>query len=202
MANSRQIFAANLNTTTNSCFSVALLGSPLPVNATNALDATFTDCGWMGNDGFVVNPKRTIKRHQAFGGQTVKTTQTDYQESLTATFYESSPIVFQTLWGTANATAGSVGAPGHRTQTIIHSANMLPRISIVITTIDAGGSASGLQVTRRLVFQEAEVVELKQMVYATTELVKYTITADCYQPINGTQAVLEYIDEPQILAGS
>src|ERR1700758_469629 len=167
MANSRVIFAANLNTTTNACFSVAPLGSPLPVNATNALDVTFVDCGWMGNDGFVVNPKRTIKRHQAFGGQTVKTTQTDYMETLTATFYESSPIVFQTLWGTSNATTGTLS--GHRTQTIIHSANVLPRISIVITTIDAGGSASGNATTRRLVFQEAEVTELKQMVYATTE---------------------------------
>jgi hypothetical protein len=202
MANSRQIFAANLNTTTNSCFSVAPLGSPLPVNATNALDATFTDCGWMGNDGFVINPKRTIKRHMAFGGQTVKTTQTDYQESITATFYESSPIVFQTLWGVLNATTAPTGAPSHRTQTIIHNCAMLPRATFVITTIDAGGSGSGLQTTRRLVAQEGEILELKQMTYATTELVKYTVTIDCYQPINGTQAVLEYIDEPQIAYGS
>src|ERR1700752_3358408 len=166
MANSRQIFAANLNTTTNACFSVAPLGSPIPVNATDALDPSYTDCGWMGNDGFVVNPKRTIKRHMAFGGQTVKTTQTDYQESLTATFYESSPIVFQTIWGALNATTAPAGSPSHRTQTVIHNCAMLPRAIFVITVVDLGGSSSGLGTTRRGVFQEGEIVELKQMTYA------------------------------------
>lgn len=200
MANSRQIFAANLNTTTNGCFSVASLGTPLPVNATNALDPGFTDCGWMGVDGFKVSPKRTIKRHQAFGGQTVKTTQTDFLETVKATFYESSPIVFQTLWGASNATAGSLS--GHRTQTIIHNCAVLPRMSFVITTVDAGSSTSGLGATRRLVIQEGEITELADLTYATSDILRYQITIDCYQPINGTQAVLEYIDEPQILAGS
>lgn len=193
MAKSNLIWAPNLNTTTNSCFSVAPLGSPLPVNATNALDPSFTDCGWMGDDGFHLAPKRTVKRHKAFGGDTVKTTQTDYQESLKATFYESSPIVFQTLWGASNVTVGSLA--GHRTQTIIHNSAPLVRQVFVVTTID------GVK-TRRLVIQEGEMVELADMVYVNHDLLKYTITVDAYKPSNGTQAVLEYIDEPDVNAGS
>src|SRR5271166_13863 len=200
MANSRQIFAANLNTTTNSCFSVAPLGSPPPVNATNALDPTFTDLGWCGVDRFKVSPKRTIKRHQAFGGQTVKTTQTDFLETVKATLYESSPAVFTALWGAGNATVSSLS--GHRTQSIIHNCAVLPRMSWVITTVDAGSSSTGNAATRRLVVQEGEITELADLTYATSDILRYMITIDCYQPINGTQAVLEYIDEPQILAGS
>jgi hypothetical protein len=202
MANSHQIFAANLNTTTNSCFSVAALGSPLPVNAVNTLDATFTDVGWVGSDGFKLSPKRTIKRHQAFGGQTVKTVQTDYMETAKVTFYESSPIVFTTLWGPGNATTASAGAPAHRSQTIIHNCLALPRQSFVFTSVDAGSTGSGLPTTRRVVIQEGEIVELADLTYATTDIVRYTITIDCYQPLNGTQAVLEYIDEPYIAFGS
>ena len=57
--------------------------------------------------------------------------------------------------------------------------------------------------TRRLVIQEGAVVDVGDITYVHNDLLKYTITVDCYKPATGnSEAVIEYIHDAGHAAGS
>lgn len=171
----------------------APLGTTVPTDATSPLDALFVDHGWLGEEGITLTVDRDIQKHYAFGSDLVKTTQGTYSESLQLSLLESDPDVLETVFG-PNVTLGVDGG-GNRTIAIEHSSQMRPRSAFVVHTVD--GSK-----TRRLVVPEGMVVDLADVSYVNSDLLKYTITVDCYKPSDGSEAVMEYIADVGASAGS
>lgn len=172
----------------------APLGTTLPTNATAPLNALFVDHGWVGEEGITLTITRDIKKHYAFGSDLVKTTQGSYAESLKLSLLESDPDVLETVFG-AGITLGVDGA-GNRTVKIEHRSKQLPRSAFVIHTVDGNK-------TRRLVIQEGAVVDVGDITYVHNDLLKYTITVDCYKPATGNnEAIVEYIHDAGKSAGS
>jgi hypothetical protein len=90
---------------------------------------------------------------------------------------------------------GTDGA-GNRTIKVEHRSKQLPRSAFVVHTVDCSK-------TRRLVIQEGAVVEVGDIMYVHNDLLKYTITIDCYKPATGnSEAVIEYIHDAGKSAGS
>jgi len=172
----------------------APLGTTLPTNATTPLNALFVDHGWLGEEGITVSVNRDIKKHYAFGSDLVKTTQGQFAESLNLTFHESDPDVLETVFG-PSVTLGTDGA-GNRTIQVNHRSKQLPRSAFVVHTVDGNK-------TRRLVIQEGAVVDVGDISYVHTDLLKYSITIDAYKPSSGNaEAVVEYIFDAGHAAGS
>lgn len=198
MANSQQIWAPT-HDSGDECFFRAPLGSPLPTDATATLSVSFVGHGWVDEDGITNAIKRNVTRHKAFGGDVVKTTQDDYEETLKISFLESSdPDVLRTVFGNTHVTTDLTG--GHRKTTVRHSDQQLPRSSFVVRVIEGTK-------TRMLVIPEGQVTEIDDIKFVHKELTMYTVTIDCFKPPSGTQpsnpdAVNEYIDEPDVAAGS
>lgn len=172
----------------------APLGTTLPTNATAPLNALFVDHGWLGEEGITQTINRDIKKHYAFGSDLVKTTQGAYAESIKVSLLESDPDVLETVYGTG-ITLGTDGA-GNRTISIAHRSKQLPRQAFVIHMVDGNK-------TRRLVIQEGAVVDVGDVTYVHNDILKYTITIDCYKPASGqSEAVQEYIFDAGHVAGS
>jgi hypothetical protein len=172
----------------------APLGTTLPTNATAPLNALFVDHGWLGEEGITLTISRDITKHYAFGSDLVKTTQGSYAESLQLSMLECDPDVLETVFG-ASVTLGVDGG-GNRTIKVEHRSKQLPRSAFVIHTVDGNK-------TRRLVIQEGAVVDVADISYVHNDLLKYTITIDCYKPASGnTEAVVEYIHDAGHAAGS
>jgi len=172
----------------------APLGTTLPTNATTPLNALFTDHGWLGEEGITVSVTRDVQKHYAFGSDLVKTTQGQYAESLQLSLLESDPDVLETVFG-PSVTMGVDGA-GNRTIQVNHRSKQLPRSAFVVHTVDGNK-------TRRLVIQEGAVVDVGDIMYVHNDLLKYTITIDCYKPAAGNpEAVVEYIYDAGHAAGS
>ena len=124
----------------------------------------------------------------------VKTTQGQYAESLKLSLLETDPDVLETVFG-PSVTMGVDGA-GNRTIQVNHRSKQLPRSAFVVHTVD------GTKV-RRLVIQEGAVVDVGDISYVHTDILKYTITVDCYKPAAGnSEAVVEYILDTGHAAGS
>ena len=173
----------------------APLGTTLPTDASSPLNGLFTDHGWISDDGITLTVNRSTQKHYAFGTDLVKTTQSEYQESLKLTFIESDPDVLETVFGADSLTLGTDGG-GNRTIAIAHSSKQLPRSAFVVDMID--GSKE-----RRIVVQEGQVIDLEDVSYKDSELTSYAVTIDCYKPASGnTEAVLEYITDTGHAAGS
>ena len=172
----------------------APLGTTLPTNATTPLNALFVDHGWLGEEGITVMTERDVQKHYAFGSDLVKTTQGSYAESLQLSLLETDPDVLETVFG-PGLTLGTDGA-GNRTIKVEHRSKQLPRSAFVVQTVDGNK-------TRRLVVQEGAVVDVGEIVYVHNDLLKYTITVDCYKPATGNaEAVIEYIHDAGHAAGS
>ncbi len=173
----------------------APLGTTLPTNADSNLNALFVDHGWLGEDGITNMVKRDITKHHAFGGDLVKTTQDNYEETFKLTLLEADPDVFETVFGATGLTKGVDGG-GNRTLVVPHNPTPLPRSAFVIEVID--GSK-----TRRFVIQEGQVVNVEDVSLVHNKLTAYTIEIDCFKPATGNStAVVEYITDTGHAAGS
>jgi hypothetical protein len=193
MADSTQIWAA---TRPGDCgvFYRAPLGTPV-LTLSSAPWATvpspWADHGWMGDDGLSNGMKRDVTDHQAFGGDIVRTTQNKYTETLKVTCYESNANVWATVFGTGNVVSGGTA---HRQTTIQHSSQQQPREMFMWRCIDG-------QKTRLIIAQQGQMITCDDVVFVHKDLVKYTITIQCYKPSPTIDAVFELVDEPDVPAG-
>lgn len=197
MADSKLIWAPTTDDDDESFFA-APLGTPLPTDAVDTLHAAFEGCGWMGEDGFRNNIARDTEKKRAFSGRHVKTIQNTYDETLQVTFYERSPIVLETVFGTDNVSVSYTG--GHRKITVRHDDKQLPIQSYVVRVVEG-------EKTSMLVVPEGQVTELDEVQIVHNNLWMYTVTIDCFKPETGSQpdnpaGVNEYIDEPDVTDGS
>lgn len=191
MANSKRIWAATLAEDGGS-FYRAPLGTTLPEDALDTLDAAYEDHGWMGDDGFKFSPKRDTTRHQAFGGQIVKVTQDKYEATVTATIYEQNIETLKTIFGDDHVTVDYSG--GHAAYRVDWSDQMLPRSTFVVRYID--GNKTGLQI-----IEEGQIVEIEDIEYVQDQLVKFTVTIECFKPDSGNPSVYSLIDDPDDTSG-
>jgi len=194
VADSTQIWAA---TRPGDCgvFYRAPLGTTLPTLSSApwaTMPAAFLDHGWMGDDGMVNSMKRDVADHQAFGGDIVKVTQNKYTETLKVTCYESNMNVWATVFGAAAVTASGTT---HRQTTISHSTAMQPREVYCWRCID------GVK-TRLIIAQQGQMITCDDVVFVNKDVLKYTITIQCFKPSPTVDAVFELVDEPDVAAGS
>jgi hypothetical protein len=192
MADSTNIWASTRHADAGTFYS-APLGTTLPTTATATLDAAFDDHGWLGEEGITNSMTRDTTKHKSFGGDTVKVTQDNYEETIQVTLLESNPTVLATVFGEDNVTVDDSG--GHRTIQVDHDSAMLPRKTFVVRVID------GVK-TRLILVEEGQVTSVDDIVHVHSDLLAYTITVDVFKPASGNKAVRELIDEPDVLAGS
>lgn len=170
----------------------APLDTPLPEIAVDELDPDFDDHGWLGEEGITNAPTRDTTKHKGFGGDTVKVTMDNYEETIQVTLLESNPITLATVFGEDNVTV--TFEDGHRHIRVDHEPELPPRSSFVVRVIDG-------EKTRLIIIAEGQVTSVDDIVHVHTDLLAYTITVDTFKPAAGGPAVYELIDEPDVLEG-
>ena len=195
MADSKLIWAAT-RPEDGAVFFRAPLGTVLPtlVDAPwDALPVAWEDHGWVGDDGITNGVKRDTTDHQAFGGDIVKTTQNKYTETLKLTLFETNPTVLGSVFGPTHVTVDTT--TGHRQTTVTHSSLPHTRYAWVARCIE------GVK-TKLIRVEEGQVITVDDIVNVNKDLVKYTVTIQCYKPDATTDAVSDLIDEPDVTAGT
>ena len=197
MADSKQIWSRTPDSDDESFF-VAPLGTPLPTDAVDVLDVDFQGCGITGEEGLRNNITRNVTKHRNWGGRVVHTTQDEYDETITITFTENSPIVLETVFGTDNVEVSF--ADGHRKMTVRHDDAELPYQSFCARAVE------GVK-TIMYVIPEGRVTEIDELQLVHSSMFVYTVTIDAYKPATGSQpdnpaAVNVYYDEPDVEDGS
>lgn len=180
MADSGNIWAATIPADGAAVYA-APLGTALPTTATASLNVAFVDLGWVSEDGVTNSIQRNVTRHKAWGGETVKTTQDDYTETVKFALLESSANVLQVVYGADNVTESG------DTIAVEHSSLQLTRQSFVIDFVD--GDRAG-----RIVIREGLVTEIGDIKYSHKDMSMYDLTVDVYKPSSGDAAVATYFD--------
>jgi len=186
VANSALVWAATRNASAGVFYRAVLAGTTLPTDAISSLHANYKDQGWLTDDGIINSINRDTTKHHSFGGDVIKVTQDNYEETIQVTLAETNENGLKTTFGDANVTV--VTSP-NRKITVNHSQAQLPRCTFVVQTID------GVK-TRRVLIREGQVTGVDDIEYRHDGLTVYKLTIDVFKPSSGADAVTEFIDEP------
>lgn len=161
---------------------VAPIGTALPTDATTALNAAFSQLGYVSEDGLTNATEMEVESIRAWGGDTVLITQTSKEDTFAFTLIEMLNVdVLKLVYGSTNVTGTLQNGI-----TILANAKDLDDWCIVIDMVLRGG------VLKRIVIPIAKVTEIGEISYVDNDAVGYETTLTC-QPDASENTHYEYI---------
>ena len=154
--------------------SIAPTSTTLPTDATTTLDAAFVNLGYISEDGMKQGMTRDSEAIKAWGGDTVMTSQTEFEETFTFTLIEALSIdVRKAVYGDANVT----GALATGITTVVNSAEL--GLHAWVVDLVYNGAVS------RIVIPNGKVSEIGDTSYVDGEPVGYEITVTALPDTSG-----------------
>lgn len=161
---------------------VAPIGTALPTDATTALNAAFSQLGYVSEDGLTNATEMEVESIRAWGGDTVLITQTSKDDKYAFTLIEMLNVdVLKLVYGSTNVTGTLQNGI-----TILANAKDLDDWCIVIDMVLRNG------VLKRIVIPIAKVTEIGEISYVDNDAVGYETTLTC-QPDASENTHYEYI---------
>lgn len=172
---------------------VAPLGSTLPTDATTALDAAFKSLGFVGDAGVVESIGRTSSTVKAWGGEIVKSLQTDFSVSYQVTLIESlNSDVVKAVNGDGNVVVTAAGATKGNTLAISVKSDPLDYQCWDFEVMDGETSV-------RIVIPNGQVTTVGDVTYSDSAVIAYPVTIQAFPDANGVNA-FKYSDDGQTTA--
>jgi hypothetical protein len=138
--------------------------------ATDPTTASFTDLGYVSEDGVAQTIDRSTSDIKAWGGDVVRTIQTEHSVSYTFTLIETSAEVVQLYYNDPDATATLAEITGAQAG----------RHAFIIDVLDGSKKI-------RLEIPDGEITDTGDVTYATEEAIGYEMTITCYPDSNGVK---------------
>lgn len=155
--------------------SVAPVGTTLPTDATTALAEGFNAVGYISEDGFTNAITRKSTDIKAWGGDTVLSVQTEFDNKYKTVFLDSIDLnVLKAIYGEANV-SGSLSAG----LDVKINNKELDEMSVVVDMILKDGTLE------RIVVARAKITELGDIVYKSDDALAYEVTFTSYPDANG-----------------
>lgn len=158
---------------------VAPIGSERPSSVAGPYDAAYESVGYVSTDGVTESSERSTEVIRAWGGQKIRTVQTEHGTSISLTLIESrNAAALRFVFGDDNVEVsdGVDGAPGEIT--VKRNEKVLPYVQIIIDMLD-GENSSHLDVGR------GQVTEVGDVTYVDGEAISYEVTISCDPDENG-----------------
>lgn len=155
--------AANVRVGVTGSVHFAATGTTLPTDATTALDVAFTDLGYITDDGVVQAIDRSTTDMKAWGGDVVRTVQTEHNVTYTFSMMETNDDVLQLFYADADASTTTTEITGAQAQ----------RGSWAVEVVDGSEKI-------RLVIPDGEITGVGDVTYATEEAIVYELTVTAY----------------------
>lgn len=160
------------------CVRNAPLGTTGPTNASTALSVTWKDLGYVGEDGITEAISRDVDKKKSYGGATVKTLQTDYENTFKFAFLESANAdVLKRVFGADNVTVAGDNI------TIDKNKKVLPHEAWCFDHVD------GSTLIRQWV-PDGQITEVSDVVFVHSDVIAYEVTIEAFESpaINGSNS--------------
>ena len=156
---------------------VAPLGTPRPTSHTDPFDAAYVSAGYLSTDGVTESSERATEVIRAWGGDKVRTVQTEYGTTLSLTLIESRRAeALRLVFGDDNVIVEN------GTVTVKRNSKVLPHRQFIIAMLD-GDNSSHLDVGY------GQVTEVGDITYVDGEAISYELTISCDPDDNGDTLV-------------
>lgn len=149
--------------------SMAAIGSTLPTTL-GALDAAFSDVGWLGTDGIELTPDDSVQKFRGYqGGKVVRTVITESSTSFKFQALESTIETFGLQWNVS-----STSTSGSLTTTNLTSGRVVTAKAFVIDQYDRDNAS----IHHRWVIARGEINTREAVKFTSGEIVGYTFTVE------------------------
>ena len=156
---------------------VAPLGTARPTSHTDAFNAAYVSAGYLSTDGVTESSERATEVIRAWGGDKVRTVQTEYGTTLSLTLIESRRAeALRLVFGDDNVIVEN------GTVTVKRNSKVLPHRQFIIAMLD-GDNSSHLDVGY------GQVTEVGDITYVDGEAISYELTISCDPDDNGDTLV-------------
>ena len=160
---------------------VAPAGTPVPTNATTALNAAFQNMGYVSEDGLVNSIEVDTEQINAWGGDLVLVGQTNFMETFMVNLIETNVEALKVFYGAANVVQSGTSI------TITQNSAQLPNVVVVFELVLTGGRI------KRIVIANAQIVDRSgEITYVDGEPIAYPALFQAYPDAAGNSHV-EYI---------
>lgn len=161
---------------------VAPAGTPVPTDASSALNGAFANLGYVSDEGLVNAVETNVEDVFAWGGDNVLSDQTTYMEMFTFNLIETNVEVAKLYYGEDNVTVDGDDI------TIRANSSTLPEIVFVAELVMTGGRVKRIVVERgRIADRTAEIS------YVDGEPVAYPINLKAFPNATDGDTHKEYI---------
>ena len=186
MANSSKANIALSKTKVTGVVFVGDKTSKLPTDGTTALDTTFTNVGYISDDGIENDTGIKTTDVIEMGGRTVLTVISSYSETYGFTMDETNATALALRYGTSNVKTGTDGEI-----TIDHAMPTGDSLPIVIEIPMTNGKI------KRILIPEASLSDVEKIKYSSGDAIGYGVTfsANASDQINGATS-REWITTP------
>lgn len=157
---------------------VAPIGTTRPTSLAGPIDPAYVSVGYVSTDGVTETSERSTEEIRAWGGQKVRTVQTEFGTTLSLTLIESrNAEALKFVFGEDNVDTSTAGEI-----VVKRNEKTLPYVQLLVSMLD-GENSSHLDVGR------AQVTEVGDVVYTDGEAISYELTISCDPDDNGDTLV-------------
>lgn len=154
----------------------APLGTTIPTNATDALDAAFKNVGYISEDGLVNGFETDTESIKEWGGAEVLAGQTSFAEMLTFNMLEVNANSMKLYYGADNVEVDGDGNVSH----ITVNAAELPEVAFVAEIVLTGGRI------KRIVVERGKMADRSgEVSHVNNEAIMYPVQLKCMPDSDG-----------------
>ncbi|QFQ29709.1 phage tail protein [Janibacter melonis] len=157
--------------------------TPLPTDSSTALPPAFKATGYVGEDGVTMSTERSVETIKAWGGDTVRTLQTEHDVTFSWSFLETNADVLKEVYGAANVTTTAASSTKGTLQAIQVKGDALPERAYVFEMRDGAARL-------RIVVPNLQITETSDATFVHSDVVRYEVTAQAMPDANGVKAYI------------
>lgn len=170
---SRNVAVGKPNLAVSGGILVAPTGTERPSTHAGPYDAAYASVGYVSDEGVVETSERSTEEIRAWGGQKIRTVQTEFGTSLALTLIESrNADALKLVFGEDNVSEASGEIVIKRNEKV------LPHRQFIIDMLDGENS-------RHLDIGYGQVTEVGDISYVDGEAISYELTISCDPDDNG-----------------
>lgn len=167
------------------------LGTALPTTAVAVPNVAFAALGYIGEDGLSQTTERSVEKIRAWGGDVVRTVQTEHGVTYQLAFLETSALVLAEVYGAENVTTTAATTLSGSLNTVKVKSGTLPRKSYIFDMKDGNALV-------RVVVPNGQIVEVGDVQYVHTNAVQYSVTIEAYPDATDVKAYIYTVGDDKL----